>query len=418
MFKQLQRKMILAGMTSLLLVLLVMVMAINGINVYRNNREADEMLALLTNTNGNLDIFLSQNENMRDNGEPFGGRGPQITAETQFETRFFITQVTEAESLIGIDLIDDQHIAAVTENDIIELTESVYLKGLNQGYADQYRYLRTDNGDGTVTLAFMDCRRQLDSIRTVFIISIGAAIFCLAGVFILMLLLSKRAVRPFIDNYERQKQFVLDAGHELKTPLAIISANADVLELTSGQNEWLDSIHNQTRRMGGLIRHLLDLAKMEGSNMKLTFAEFSISEAVEETAAQFAALAETQNKNYTVDVQPELLYNGNRNSICQLVSLLLDNALKYSQEGGDVKLKLYKKNKNIVLEVFNTSDCIDKDSFEHLFDRFYRADSSRSRETGGYGIGLSVAKAIAEAHKGNIEVSSESADTILFTVML
>jgi signal transduction histidine kinase len=216
---------------------------------------------------------------------------------------------------------------------------------------------------------------------------------------------------------EKQKRFITDAGHELKTPLAIISANIDVLELEAGKSEWTSSIRNQVKRMNSLVKNLLTLSRMDEERMHVVYTDFEISSCVKETAESFEAIAESNSKKYHMDIEDDIHITGDKNAIVQLTSLLLDNAMKYSDENGNISISLSKA-KNITLEVSNTSDSIPDGNLDRLFDRFYRADASRSREKGGYGIGLSVARAIAQSHGGQIEAKKDGDRTIRFVVTL
>jgi signal transduction histidine kinase len=236
--------------------------------------------------------------------------------------------------------------------------------------------------------------------------------------FALVSIFSKKAIKPIIDSMEKQKQFITDAGHEIKTPLAIISANADVLELTGGESEWITSIRNQITRLDKLVKNLLTLSKIDEGNIKMVFTVFDLSKVVFETAGPFEAIAETQKKMFQMELQTDVKFNGDESSIQQLISTLVDNAMKYSNEEGLIKVSLQTSKKGAKLEVFNTVDEIDKANLDKLFGRFYRMDSSRARETGGYGIGLSIAKSIVEAHHGKISVRSDDGRSICFTVLL
>lgn len=229
-------------------------------------------------------------------------------------------------------------------------------------------------------------------------------------------------INPIIESMEKQKQFITDAGHEIKTPITIISANADVLEMTGGENEWITSIRNQTIRLDKLVKNLLMLSKVDEGNVKMEFSDFDLSNTVLEAAESFQTIAETQEKDFTLQIQSGLKLHGDESSIHQLVSTLVDNAMKYSNEKGTIKITLSSTKKGgksgTKIEVYNTTDQIEKANLDKLFDRFYRADASRSRDTGGYGIGLSIAKSIVEAHHGKIAVKSEDGRSIFFTVLL
>ena len=199
-----------------------------------------------------------------------------------------------------------------------------------------------------------------------------------------MLFRSARIVKPFSENYEKQKRFITDAGHELKTPLTIIDADAEILEMDYGENEWLSDIQNQTKRLAELTNSLIFLAKMEEEQTKIPMLEFPISDMVEETVETFQALAKVQNKTLTSDIEPMLSLKGDEKAIRRLITILLDNAVKYSGEEGKISLTLKKQKNHIHLSVWNTTEQISKEQIAHLFDRFYRTDESRNSETGGY----------------------------------
>ena len=244
---------------------------------------------------------------------------------------------------------------------------------------------------------------------------IGA--LALIAMFILVYIFSGQAVAPVVESLDKQKRFITDAGHELKTPLAVISANVDVLELESGKSEWTSSIKNQTKRMNDLVKNLLTLSRMDEEVINVVYTDTDISNVIKETASSFEAIATSKGKNYRMDIEEGIHITGDKNALTQLTSLLIDNAMKYSSEKGIINVSL-SKNKNIVFEVSNTCDFIPEGNLDRLFDRFYRADSSRSRDTGGYGIGLSVARAIASSHGGTIEAKRDGDKVIRFIVTL
>ena len=235
----------------------------------------------------------------------------------------------------------------------------------------------------------------------------------------LMILLSKHIVKPFSENYEKQKRFITDAGHEIKTPITIINADTEVLEMDTGPNEWIDDIRIQTERLSHLTRDLIYLAKMEEGENQTPMIEFPLSEVVSETAASFQSLARTGVKQFTTRIEPMLSFYGSEENIRKLLSILLDNAVKYSNENGSIQLMLERKGRYIQLVVTNTTnETLNKEQLLHLFDRFYRMDASRNSETGGYGIGLSIAQAVVQMHKGKISVIAVDDTTIQFTVLL
>jgi len=243
----------------------------------------------------------------------------------------------------------------------------------------------------------------------------------LAAVLFLLLILSRRIVRPMAESYEKQRQFITDAGHELKTPMTIISADADLAEMECGENQWLTDIRRQAQRLTALTNDLIYLSRMEEEQPKLQYIDFPISDVVEEMAQSFAAPARSQDKDFQVQVQvqPMLSFQGDEKGIRQLVSILLDNALKYSTTGGQLALRLEKQGRNLLLTVSNTcAQPMEQDKLPHLFDRFYRTDQSRNSQSGGYGLGLSIAKSIVSAHKGKIRAESHDGTQLSIQVTL
>jgi len=251
-----------------------------------------------------------------------------------------------------------------------------------------------------------------------FLISCLVGFGSLVVVTVLVALFSRRAIKPMVENMERQKRFITDAGHEIKTPLAIISANTEVIEMLDGENEWTQSIRHQTKRLSELVQMLLKLAKMEGEvQREMTVTEFNISDAVIDVAEPFITLAKSKNKDLTLDVAEGLSFTGDESQIRELTSILTENAVKYAEENTEIKLTLARHGKETVLSVFNKGEPIAEESLPKLFDRFYREDSSRTRDTGGSGIGLSIAKAIVDSHKGRISAKNTDGG-ILFTAVL
>lgn len=409
MIKKLQRKFIMITMSSLALVVLILLGSINAVNIYQMNRKVNGAINILSENHGKFPIYKK--------GKPPSGErkfGFQMNEETPFETRYFVVKINEDNT---IQEIDTAHIAAVSSKDAAEYANKVLNSGKNSGYKDIYKYTIITKPNGYM-IVFMDCRSQIQMATLFLLTSCGIAIITLLLMFILVSIFSKKAINPIIESMEKQKRFITDAGHEIKTPLAIISANADVLELTHGKNEWITSTRNQIIRLDKLVKNLLTLSKMDEGNIKLVFTDFDLSDAVFKTTNPFEAIAKTQNKKFLMDIKPGLKLHGDENSINQLISTLVDNAIKYSNDEGTIKISLSAAKKGIKLEVYNTADEIDRENLDKLFDRFYRSDSSRSRETGGYGIGLSIAKSIVQAHHGKISVKSDDGKSICFTIII
>lgn len=409
MINQLKRKFIMITMSSISLVMILLVGAINIINFNQMNETAEETLHILSENQGRFPDFnrgLTPPKNKR--------LGFEMNEETRFQTRYFLVTLDEEDD---VKEIDTSHISAVSSSDALEYAEDVISSEKEEGYTDYYKYEIFDSKEGSLII-FLDCRKELEMVFYYFLNSGAVALGTLLLVFILVSVFSKRAINPIIISIEKQRQFITDAGHEIKTPLAIISANADVLELTNGESEWITSIRNQTSRLDKLVKNLLTLSRMEEDNIKISYHDFDISQCVVRIAQSFLAVAESQNKKLDIKVQSNMDFHGDEDCIEQLVSTLLDNAMKYSNAQGNIRVSLSSHKKRIKLEVYNTVEHFDTKNLNHLFDRFYRSDESRSRETGGYGIGLSIAKSIVEAHHGKISAHSENGNSVCFTVIL
>ncbi|MFA9465898.1 MAG: sensor histidine kinase [Velocimicrobium sp.] len=412
MIKKLQRKFIMITMGSLLLIMVLLVGSINAINFYQMDKRVHGAIKILSENQGTFPKY--EKENL---AKVLGGWNFQMNEETQFETRYFVVEVGEDGS---IGEIDTGHVAAVTSANAEEYANKVISSNKKSGYEGIYKFAVVNTSFGRM-LVFLDCRNQLRTFTELLFTSLGVAFITLLLMFILVSIFSKKAINPMIESMEKQKQFISDAGHEIKTPLAIISANADVLALTVGENEWITSIRNQTIRLDRLVKNLLTLSKMEEDSIQMVFTDFDLSETVLETADSFESVARSKNKVFHMNIQSGLKLHGDEGSIHQLVSTLLDNAMKYSDEGGSIKVSLSATKKRIKIEVYNTTPKMSKEKMQNLnqlFDRFYRADSSRSRETGGYGMGLSIAKSIVKAHHGTITAKSVDGFSIYFTVLI
>ena len=241
---------------------------------------------------------------------------------------------------------------------------------------------------------------------------------CVALVYVIIVLCSRRAIAPVIQASERQKQFITDASHELKTPITVIATSLKVLEMEAGKQKWIDKAENQTEKLTELVNELVTLSRMDEESSPLQMADFPVSDALAETAESFRDFAVSAGHTLDVRVTPGLTYCGDEYAIRQLVSILLDNAVKYAAPDTPIVFSLEKGRRGVVIRTENRCDALDTAALGRLFDRFYRADPARSAETGGFGIGLSIARSIAEGHRGTIRAESPDGRTIVFTAEL
>ena len=421
MIKKLQFKFIAISMLSVFLVLLVIIGSINVMNYRRIVRDSEKVLSVLAENNGE---FPGRHELLNDYGvkdrkklrfDDLRGFGDELSPEMPYESRYFTVQLNSNGEAV---LVDTGKIAAIDSETAIEYAENLWSRKSDSGFISNYRYLRQYNPGGMMII-FLDCRKNLSSFRSFLFYSLICSLAGMIAFAVLVLLLSRMVMKPVQESYDKQKSFVIDAGHEIKTPLTIIDADAAILEMECGEdNEWISDIRAQTRRLTSLTKDLIYLSRMEEEQNRVQMIDFPLSDVLTETAQSFQSLAKVQNKTFNVDIQPMMNLCGDEKAITQLVSILLDNALKYSDHEGIISLKARQRGRGVYIEVFNTAESVETEKLSRLFDRFYRADKSRNSETGGYGIGLSIAKAITEAHKGKITAASADGRSLTITVVL
>lgn len=389
MIKKLKLKLVLLTMTSLFLLLAVLVTGMNVINYNSISKDADRVLEVISHNRGTFPEFKNDKDNKHKK---------HMSPEAPYESRFFTVLLDEDGNVVQSDT---SRIKSVGTKEAIEYSKEVYSKNKTSGFLDIYRYIKTEETSGTRVI-FLDCRKQLDSFYSFLYASIFMSSVGYLLVFAIIFFCSGKIISPISESYEKQKRFITDAGHEIKTPLTIINANTDILEAELGKNEGIDDIRAQTKRLTGLTNDLVYLARMEEPE-KLDLIDIPLSEIVGETADSFKTLAQNQSINFVSEIEPLLSVVGNTKAVEQLINILLDNAIKYCPENGDVKIKLSKRGKYAEITVINTCESfIEKESLNKVFDRFYRSDLSRNSQTGGHGIGLSIAKAVVQKHSGKI----------------
>lgn len=405
MIRRLKIKFTALALTALFVLLAVIVAGMNLLNYNSLVDEADETLSLLSRNQGVFPNF----EEDRPVWLP-----PGMSPEIPFESRFFSVLADRNGEIV---YADTNHIYAVDDLTAVEYArEALEGKG-DRGFVKNFRYIRMPERQG-VRITFLDCGRKMDLYYDFVTFSIGMSVLGYAVTAVAVCFFAGKFIRPVAESYEKQKRFITDAGHEIKTPLTIISANVDVLKMDLGENECLEDIGKQAKRLAGLTNDLVCLARMEEARSSLQMIEFPVSEVILDAAAPFRALAQTRNREFVYRVQPVLSMVGNAGEISRLVGILLDNAFKYSPERGAVSLNFERQGRRLILSVSNFSALpLTDENLWHVFDRFYRADSSRNSETGGHGIGLSVAQAIVAAHGGKISAGSSDGKSFLVTAV-
>ena len=300
-----------------------------------------------------------------------------------------------------------------SEESLLELAASVLKKGKRSGAVGSINYLVEEKEDYTL-VAMLDGtisnRNQVMLVQLMLVI--GSV--TLAALFLISIFIARRIVRPLEENDKRQKRFVSDAGHELKTPIAVISANSELLRRQSGSSEWLDNIDYENERMSDLVKQMLTLSHAE--NGDLPKEPLDLSQLVSGEVLPFESLAFESGKRIESEIEPGLFVEGNANQLRQLVSILLDNALSHGS-GEEIRLSLRREKHMAVLQVSNPAPELSAEEAARLFDRFYRADEARNEADAHYGLGLSIAKAVTEAHGGTIRAAYKDGKAV-FTVSI
>lgn len=495
MLKKLRRKFIAIAMLSVSIVLIAIVGTINIANYISTNEALDARLKLIAGNGGTFPDLLEQknmgvegnktdsinkgtptlkeppsgktdvqppedmnqadlkDNNLKDNGLKENDlKRHGISPESQFDTRYFTVTIN---SKGDVENIDTSKIASVSSENAAEYAKKLWKSGKKgdskNGFSESFKY-RTVGEGGSTMYIFLSCQRELSTIRAYILASVGISVFGLVVVFAMIYFFSGKILKPVSESYEKQKRFITDASHEIKTPLTIIDANTEVIEMIEGENEWTSSTRKQVARLTSLTEKLVFLSRMDEEATKLEMLEFSLSDAILDTAEPFKTVARTKGKKLTIDVTDGILYTGDEKTIRQLVSILLDNAMKYSgcsnagfEKGNinknnlnktiqtqndcattinpapEIEISLKQSGKNRIITVWNTVDetaNIKKGRQDILFERFYRTDTSHNSKTGGFGIGLSAAYAIVKAHKGKITAESKDGRSIKFTIVL
>lgn len=387
MFKSLRKKFIITAVGSVAVVITVLALALNFINFNKLEEKIDTTLLDASKSQAITKIFSEDGDDLvitKNSTNPTDYNG------------FSIAKVDSDGEIIKAYRDD----TLVSNHDALQnKVEQALEKGGTSGFIGSYRFLKVETEVGNLIL-FLNCQRELDSFESFAKNSILISIFVIVSVLIMIILISKKVIAPIQETYIKQKQFITGASHELKTPLAIISSNADVLEMENGNSKWTNNIHNQVDRLTSLVNSLVVFSRMEEKDA-VERVSFDLTEVLQSRIADFNELANFQKKYIVTNITSNLNYYGEKESIIQLMDILLENSIKYAPENSDILVSLEKNRKYAILKVSNKAD-VKKGDLSKVFDRFYRLDESRNSNIKGYGIGLSMAHLIVEKHKETI----------------
>lgn len=405
MIKTLRRKFVFTSMCSLFILLLILISCATAIRYISIERSSDELLNRLSQENAPRD-------DMQERRLPFGGY--QIDVDANMPVGYFIAELNSEGEILSVDV---HGILADTEEQALEIAQVAAESGDTSGKISSYKYLITENAEDVRRIFFLDNAFQIRELRSFVIVSCTVALICMALMLVIVCMLSGRVIRPIAINIEKQQQFVTNAGHEIKTPLAIILSNTDAIELYLGENKWSGNIRTQVNRLNGLVKQMLVLARANEGDAHFPFDVVGLGALAENVTASFITAAQQKGVQIQTEIEKTLMCSGNGEALEQLLHILLDNAVKYVNKDGRIAVRLAKFGKKR-LTVRNTCEALPDVPPETLFDRFYRGDAARTQKNGGYGIGLSVAQSIVEMHHGRIWAEYETNGEICFTVEL
>ncbi len=395
--KKLRKKIILAAflsVTAVFLLTLVLVMTALSTGAFAR---ADQVTQLIDSNDGKIPM-KGKYDNLKEEDRVFLYNYDE---ESPFRFRYFVVNYNGDSYSVDVE-----HIAAVDESAAKQMAAEVVAE--NDSETGNYDYFRYRKSEETNRVIFLDISDELDNIWAILIImSIVSAAFVIL-ITVVFYFASNRVVRPFEENSRMQKQFITDASHELKTPIAIISANAEVLAYKDGENEWINNITTQVARISGLIDELLTLNRLEEIDTNVNVEPVNLSNIVTEISGEFAEIFASKNARLDFEIDADVILNGNSDQLRRLSSVLIENASKYVTENGEAKVALRKGARHTTLSVFNSCELDESVDYSNLFERFYRPDSSRASKTGGHGVGLSIAKRIVTLHNGTIEAVPEN----------
>ena len=385
MFKSLRRKFVATSVASVAVVIILMASTLNFINYYKMGQRVDDSLYEASKSSALVTIFSDGEEDMIVT--------KNTASKTPNNNGFSIAKIDENKNVIR-SYRDDVLIKG--KDDLQKLVTGAVNESSTSGYVGTYRYLKVNNDAGNLVL-LLNTQRDLDSFHAFMRNSIIVSLIVILSVFILLVLISKKVISPIQQSYQKQKQFITDASHELKTPLAIIRSNTDVLELENGDSKWTKNIQNQVDRLTSLVNSLVVFSRMEEKDT-IEKVKFNLSESLHARIDDFEELASFQKKHFNADIDNNIYYRGEQQAIVQLMDILLENAIKYATKETNINVTLKKNKKYATIRISNKAN-VKKGDLRKVFDRFYRLDESRNSNIKGYGIGLSMAKLIAEKHK-------------------
>ena len=400
LIKRLRRRFILLATLAVFIIVAGALGLINMMGFYAMREHCLDTMTYITQNGGTMPSRYRPDTTGSWGKDFFPGvTWPEDTPEFAYQTRYFSLRLDSSNHITAVNV---KNIVAFSEEQAVEFAKTALSSPLDSGFLQKnkarYGFMKTTLSDGGTLLVILDCTREFSDVHTFLSYSVWFGFICIVLYVIIFAFLSNRAIAPFVRNLENQKRFITNASHELKTPLAIISVNAEAMEMMNGKNQWTEGIIKQVRRMSGLISHLILLSKAgEATKAQLQFVSFSVKDMCSRLKEDFDLLAKDQGKTLNLSVEEGLTAKSDDKSLAEILHILLDNAVKYCDDKGTILLSAEKGKKKDTLRLAVSNDYKGGKNVDYsrFFERFYRNDESHNSKKSGYGIGLSIARELS-----------------------
>ena len=406
--RRLRRQFILLATLAIVIIVVGALGLINLMGYYGMRTHCLDTMTYITQNGGSLPSRIRGGDSSFWNSQ-FGTTWPEDTPESPYLIRYFSIRLDSENRITGANV---KNIVAFSEEQAVEFAKIALSAPSDVGFLQKnkarYGYMKTATADGGTLIVILDCTREFSDVHTFMSYSMWFGLICILLYVLIFAVLSNRAIAPFVRNLENQKRFITNASHELKTPLAIISVNAEAMEMMNGKNQWTEGILKQVRRMSGLIGHLILLSKAgETTKAQLNKVPFDLTKLLSQSREDFELLAEGQHKKLTISCPPETVVKTDEKYLTEIIHILLDNAVKYCDDNGTIAIDAEKgkKKDSILLTVSNDYKDGAHVDYSRFFERFYRNDESHNSEKAGYGIGLSIAGELSSLLQAPLSVS-------------
>ena len=407
MFKQLQKSFVKSAMLSFTAVLLAVLVAVNIVNYRQTVDQVDRLVTMLVNNDGTFPDAPEGGMAPKEHPEHGMPKGMEFRKDDQMATRYAVVRVANDE----VQSVDQSHLVSLDETTLKELGLRLAQGTASQGWEGSLRYQVAKTDAGTMVV-LVDANKETQQVSRLMMVTGAVFVLCLAVVYVLVRLVSKRAIRPFVENVERQQQFIANASHEIKTPLAVLSANTDLLEMMGTEAKFVDSNKRQIKRLNSLVEQMLILSRYDEGEAATTKEEVDLVAVTKAIVEEILPVLNEKGLRVEFTGEAQTIITTNKSAMTELVRILLDNAMKYTV--GEPVITI--ESKRTQLAIGNETEPMTKEQVSQIFDRFYRVDSSRNRTTGGSGLGLSIAQKIAETNDVQLTAELTSETQIRFVI--